>query len=261
MLGEAGESRRIAGQEALAVADADHERTAEPGADQNAGIARTDHRQAVGALQKRQHGGDRSGQIVFEILGDEMGDDLGIRVAAEDRPFVLQLSFEGGVVLDDAVVDEDDGAVAADVGVGIAVVRGTMRRPARVADADAARGRLLGELAGQVRQPARALADVQARAGKRGDAGAVVAAIFQAAQAFEQDGLRLAGPDVADDAAHDGNLSAIGVRMGIAPGPKRFVEGDVLSILVRRVPVAARTVLMRGGKSGSSTGDWESVAR
>ena len=54
-------------------------------------------------------------------------------------PSACELPLEGGVVLDDAVVDDGDLAVAADVRMGIAVVGRAVRGPARVADADAAR--------------------------------------------------------------------------------------------------------------------------
>ena len=47
------------------------------------------------------------------MLGDEVGDDFGIGVALEDDAFVLELPLERGVVLDDAVVDDGDGAVVA----------------------------------------------------------------------------------------------------------------------------------------------------
>ena len=55
---------------------------------------------------------------------------------------------------------------------------------------------------GQVGDAAGALAQVQVRPGQRGHAGAVVAAVFQAAQAFDEDRFRFPAADVADDAAH-----------------------------------------------------------
>ena len=60
-------------------------------------------------------------QVAVEVAGDQVGDDLGVGVAVEDDAFGLELALEGGVVLDDAVVDDGDQAVAADVRVGVAV--------------------------------------------------------------------------------------------------------------------------------------------
>ena len=126
------------------------------------------------------------------MLGDELGDDFGVGVAVEDDAFGLELALEGGVVLDDAVVDDGDQAVAAEVRMGVAIGGRAVRGPAGVADAGAAGRGLIAQMAGQVGDAAGPLAQVQVVAGQRGEAGAVVAAIFQAAQAFEQDRFRFA---------------------------------------------------------------------
>src|SRR5262249_29466972 len=57
---------------------------------------------------------------------------------------------------------------------------------------------------GEVGDAADGLADAQLAAGEGDEPGTVVAAVFQAAQAFEQDWRRLAPPGVTDDAAHWG---------------------------------------------------------
>src|SRR5205823_12263243 len=93
-------------------------------------------------------------------------------------------------VLDDAVMNDGDLAVAGKVRVGVAVVGGSVGSPARVADAVTARGRPCAQVRGQVGDPAGAFAQVQVRAGQRGDAGAIVTAILQPAQPFNQDRLR-----------------------------------------------------------------------
>ena len=123
--------------------------------------------------------------------------------------------MSGAIVLDDAVVDDGDGAVAAEVRVGVAVGGAAVRGPARVADAEAAGGGMRGEVLGQFGEPAGLLAQVQfvARAGD--DAGAVVAAIFQPPQPFEQDRRRLALPRVPDDPAHASAPSHAVERMGM----------------------------------------------
>ena len=52
------------------------------------------------------------------MAGDELGDDFGVGVAVEDDAFAFELALERGVVLDDAVMDDGDEAVAADDGDG-----------------------------------------------------------------------------------------------------------------------------------------------
>ena len=93
-------------------------------------------------------------------------------------------------------------AIAADVRMGVAIGGGAVRGPARVADADAAGRRLIAEMSGQFGDAAGPFAEVQMRAGQRRHAGAVVAAILQPAQPFDEDRLRLSIADVTDDAAH-----------------------------------------------------------
>ena len=129
-----------------------------------------------------------------QVEGDQLGDDLGVGVAVEDDAVGFQLPFESGIVLDDAVVDDGDEAVAAEVGMGVAVVGGAVGGPAGVADADAAGGGLVAEMANQVLNPAGLLAEVQARAGQGRQAGAVVAAVLQPAQALDEDRFRFLRP-------------------------------------------------------------------
>ena len=75
-----------------------------------------------------------------------MGDDFGVSVALEDDAVVLQLPFQSGIVFNDAVVDDGDKAVAAEMRMGVMVVGGAVRGPARMADADATGGRLVAEM-------------------------------------------------------------------------------------------------------------------
>src|SRR5262249_16758183 len=146
--------------------------------------------------------GDGLGQVAVEVAGEEVGDDLGVGVAAEGDALGLELALEGGVVLDDAVVHQGDGAVAGGVGGGVAGGGGGGGGPAGVAGAGAAGGGVLAEVGGQVGDAAGLLADVQLRAGVGGHAGAVVAAVLQPPQPLHQDRLRLTVPDVTHDATH-----------------------------------------------------------
>src|SRR3954449_5364510 len=66
-----------------------------------------------------------------------MGDDLGIGLAGEVEPLDFQLAPQGRVILDHAVMHHRDArspVAAAEVRVGIAVARRSVRRPAGVAD-------------------------------------------------------------------------------------------------------------------------------
>jgi hypothetical protein len=119
----------------------------------------------------------------------------------ENGAFGFHLPFESGIVLDDAVVNDGDEAVAADVGVGVAVVGRAVRGPAGVADADAAGGGLVAEGADEVVNPACPFAKVQPGAGERGQAGAVLTAVLQPPQASYYIGFRFLAAVVTDDSA------------------------------------------------------------
>ena len=70
LLGLADQGGGVAGQEIFAVADAQHQRAAQPGADHEIGILRANHRQAVSALEHRQHLAHRLDQVAVEVAGD-----------------------------------------------------------------------------------------------------------------------------------------------------------------------------------------------
>ena len=115
------------------------------------------------------------------------------------REFVLQLE----IILDDAVVHDHDfaGAIAMRMRVffGGAAVRG----PARVADAVDALERALANRFFEIAELAGGAADIElAGLGYHGDAGGIVAAILQAAQAVQNQRHDFFMPDVADNSAH-----------------------------------------------------------
>ena len=73
--------------------------------------------------------------VVLHLALDEVRDDLGVGLGDERVPFLLELLLQIQVVLDDAVVDDDDPAGAVAVRMRVLLGRPAVRRPARVADA------------------------------------------------------------------------------------------------------------------------------
>ena len=158
-VGVTDERRAVAGDEVLTVADADHERAAQPGGHDHVRPIAKDHRQAVGAAELRERRLNRFDQRRVAVgrrgrrrpsrvrpAGIQLGrhklrDDLGIGRRFAVVAALGQLLLELAEVFDDAVVNERDDVVAADVRVGVRVGRRPVRGPARVAEADlAARG-------------------------------------------------------------------------------------------------------------------------
>ncbi len=153
---------RVAGEQVLALAQADHERAAEPRPDHLAGAARADDAQAVGPLQPRQGTLDGREEVLgrFQLAGDQVGDDLGVGLAGEGEALGLELAPEYRVVLDDAVVHHGHrgrAASAAEVRVRIAVGGRPVGRPSRVADPATPRRRLGLEQLLERAHPPRAL--------------------------------------------------------------------------------------------------------
>src|SRR5580658_9051661 len=80
-------------------------------------------------------GGVRCGGLI-QLVFDEVGDDLGVGLGDELVALGDEGILKGEVVFDDAVVDDDEGAAAIAVGVGVFFGGATVGGPAGVADAE-----------------------------------------------------------------------------------------------------------------------------
>ncbi len=131
-----------------------------------------------------------------------MGNDFGVGFRDEFMAELLQLFLEVQVVLDDAVVDDDDLAGAVQVRVGILFRGPSVRRPARVPHAIKALERLRVDRLLEVHELARAPATFDLPVSDDRHAGRIVAAIFEAAESINQDGNDFFRAEITDDSAH-----------------------------------------------------------
>ena len=122
------------------VAESDHQRRVEPRADEQLGIVGREHRQRVRAVDALERSANRREEIALVVGLDEVRHDLGVRVRCELVALRLQLGLELGEVLDDAVVHDEDLAVAVGVRVRVDVGGLAVRGPSRVSDAHLAGG-------------------------------------------------------------------------------------------------------------------------
>jgi hypothetical protein len=218
----ADQRRAIAGDEVLAVADADDQRAAQPGGDDHVGPIAKHHRQAVRAAklrQRRLHGRHERGVAVaspgrpvrvgragprVELAGDQLGHDLGVgrglEVVAEARQALLQFAK----ILNHAVVYNRDHVVAAQMGMGVEIGGRPVGRPTRMPEADAAADRRRLQLRRQVVDPPGRFRNVKRAVVDRHHAARVVAAIFETAEALDQKVRSWLRTDVSDNAAHGG---------------------------------------------------------
>ncbi len=222
-IGEGGERQRIRAEIHLTVADADRERRALAGADQQIVLPLEQEGQREGAVQAREAGGDGIDRCLaaVELTGNEMGDDLGVGLRFEHIAIGLELCPQLAEILDNAVMN--DGELGRGVRMRICLVGLAMRRPARVADADQPFQRLARQPDLEILELALGAATGELPALERRDAGRIVAAIFEPPQRLDhlaRDRFLAQNPD---DAAHAHTSSAVAVRdplSGFAPQGK-----------------------------------------
>ena len=139
----------------------------------------------------------------LQVLLDQVGDDLGVGLGGEPVAFLDELLLQADVVLHDAVVDDDDLSGAVTMRMRVLLGRTSVRGPAGVADAVGAIERLQPDDLFQIAQLALSAAHLQAvSVAADGDAGGVIAAIFEAAQAINDDRYNSLVPDVSNNPAH-----------------------------------------------------------
>ena len=139
-VGEEGGDR--GGEELLAVAAADDQRALLARADERVGLVGAHRDERVVALELGvggAHGLDEAAER--HVVGDEVGDDLGVGLRGEVRAHVAEAALEREVVLDDPVDDDVDAVGRVEVRVGVGLGDAAVRRPARVADAAVAGAR------------------------------------------------------------------------------------------------------------------------
>ena len=224
--------------------------------DEPPGLAPVEHRDGIGAVGLAQRGAHRVRDVARVGLLHEVREDLGVGLGAEPVAAREEAVAELPEVLDDAVVDDGHVARAVHVGMGVAVVGPAVGRPAGVAEADRRLGRHVEQRRAQVGELARALLHEQlARGRHERDARRVIAPVFEASEAVEQDGRRVPRPDVSDDAAHVFRDSPSWAGSGDRrPGPTARqpwmiplpmdTSARVMPIAVATMPMTARRELI-----------------
>ncbi len=132
----AQDRRHVRGDEVFAVADADDDRRAVADRHQLFRIVgRQQHQreQSAHALHRAQHGVLEA--VVLPFLLDQVRDDFGVGLGFELVSLGDELALDLEIVLDDAVVDDDDAAGAVAMRMRVLFGRTAVRGPARVTEA------------------------------------------------------------------------------------------------------------------------------
>src|SRR5271165_5425424 len=129
--------------EVFAVSDTDNDRRPVARGDDFVGLIGGDNADGISTSQTAggaAHGlFERHGLAGIrgrsDLLLDEVGDDFCIRLSYKPVTLEGKLMFQGQIVFDDTVVDDDDAASTVAVRVRVFFGRTAMRGPTRVADA------------------------------------------------------------------------------------------------------------------------------
>ena len=192
----------VRGDDRLAVSQADDQRGAHLRRDDPAGILDRDGPDGESALHLGQGRPDGLLQRSGEMLLDQVGDDFGVGLRPEDMTLGLQLCLQGEIILDDAVVDDDDPARAVDVGMSVGFAWAPMGRPPGMTEAVGALDRRAAQALLQSGDLAPDPAKADASTAGDGHSGRVVSAVFKLFQALEQNGDDVFRADIPDDSAH-----------------------------------------------------------
>ncbi len=223
------------GEEHLVRADTDHQGALVPRSDDDVRLVRRHDAERVVPLEIGQRGADGGRETQLRVLLDQVHHHLGVRLAGEGVPALGEPGAQFLVVLDDAVEDDGDAPRAVAVRVGVLLAGPAMRRPARVSETDARLRGVPADRLEQLVEVADSTHDVEPAGLDEGDAGGVVAAVLQASEAVEDDGLAGTTADVAYDAAHACSLLWGRAQMGrLRTTPSSRFVSAVASGLCRR---------------------------
>ena len=195
--------RHVTGDERLLTIEAHHQRHILASPYEAPALLAMHHDDGVCALDPAKRRPDGVRKITLVGFLNQVGERLGVRFGVEPMAARLETIPQFAEVLDDPVVDDGDLAGAVQVGMGVEVVRPTVGRPACMRKTHCRMGCSLGERRRQVGELAGLLLDEQGSfLIDKGDSGGVVAAIFETPKPLDENGARLAGTGVSDDAAH-----------------------------------------------------------
>jgi len=205
LVGEGRECQRIGADEHLALAVADGQRAALPGNNHQIVVAAEDHGDGECAFETAQRVKGGADRIVAgpQFAGDEMGDNLGVGVAGEGGAFGDQLILQLAIILDDAVMHDRN--VVGHVRMGVRLGGLAVGRPAGMPYTDLAQQRRRFQPRLEIAQLAFGAPPPKLAMLHGGDAGGIVAAIFQPLQRIDELASDRPFAENANNAAHQPN--------------------------------------------------------
>ena len=199
--------RGVGAEKVLAPADADGHRAALARRDDLVAVVLLNHGDGIGTdhlTERLLHGFEQRTGVGRADIFDQVHQHLRIGAAAERVAVLFERIFQHPVIFDDSVVYQGDILRLGAVRMGIDVVRDTMRRPACVRDADISAQLLPREEMFEVRDLALAFVNVERTVLiDHRHTRAVVTAVFQPVQTFQQDRTGFAPADISYNPTHN----------------------------------------------------------
>ena len=203
VLGFLDDGGDVGGDQVLPFAHADDQRVVPLGAVDLAGVVGRQNAQSIAAPQIL-HGVHQglhhiSLEVVLKQMSHHFGVGLGLHLIALFGEHFPQFQ----IVFDDAVVDDGDPSIAADVGMGIHIGRLTMGGPPGVTDAAGGfHAAHLLHLVLQVLDTALGLDHLQPFGAQHRHTGGVIPTVLQLIQSLQQNGHGLFPAHISYDSAH-----------------------------------------------------------
>ena len=252
---ERSQRQRVRSHKHLPLTKADSERRALAGADQQIRMARENHRQRKGAMHPLQRcrcgsfGRMTALQEIIHQKREGFSIGFGLKGVAARFQFGAQLR----VVFDDTVMDNNHARRT----MWMRIARGwrAMRGPARMTNAGGAGQRACFQGRGQIPELALSTPAINLAVNKGGDAGTVIAAIFQTPQRFQKPRCRRLLPNHADNAAHQRYPFPLKPRPGLTAWRPRAIasaSSGTSSVITLPAATSARAPTRTGATKAVS---------
>ena len=154
-------------------------------------------------MQSHLHRSQEVEVIAQHDMLDELHQHLGIRHALEFNTSGDEVLLDGGIVLDDAVVDERQPSRSRIMGVGVGAIGLSVSGPTGVGDTDVPADVFVLTERLQIGHLALGLVHIQAAvATYHSHAGTVITTILQSLESFNQNGIGFLPAYVTNNSAH-----------------------------------------------------------
>lgn len=178
LLGVADDGGNVTGQEEFVLTDTENQGATATCANQSIGLILADDGQAESSFDEGEGLENRFLQVALVELCNQVSHHFGVCFGLEQDAVCLETLLQGGIVFDNAVMDNGNLAVKALVGVGVLFGGGAVGGPACVGDTDASAYRGGLELSFQCRNFARCANSADFIIVDEGDARTVVTTVF-----------------------------------------------------------------------------------